>query len=311
MDEYFDAYGDLGLHRRMVFDRPRTEAFARGIKALVRPGDVVLDVGTGTGLLAMLAARAGARRVIAIDQAEVARAAVRLVRANGLSEQVAVKLGPVEALELDEKVDVIVSEWLGNCAFVENMLVSVLGARDRWLKPGGRMLPGKVQVKLAPLHDAVGYRQKGPGAWRRMVEGLDFSSLEQDELSQGRAVQDLVDPMAVAAPPAEIAALDLADAAATAPSFEGAASFRFPAAGTVDGLVAWFDLELAPGVSLSTAPEAPETHWAQTYLPLAPRPVSAGETWSFRYRLTPDAAEPRWMRLALEGLHVPCEYLIT
>ena len=78
MEYYFKRYGDLELQRRMVGDRPRTDAFAAAIAEVVRPGDAVLDVGTGTGILAMLAAKAGARKVYAVDQSDIADAAARL-----------------------------------------------------------------------------------------------------------------------------------------------------------------------------------------------------------------------------------------
>src|SRR5438046_3369975 len=106
----------------MIADRRRTGAFARAIAEVVAPGDVVLDVGTGTGILAMLAAKAGARRVYGVEHADVAEVAVRLVEANGLADVVRIVRSAARALVLDEKVDVVVSEWLGSLALVEGML---------------------------------------------------------------------------------------------------------------------------------------------------------------------------------------------
>ncbi len=88
MDDYLKPYGDIELQRRMVSDRPRTNAFAAAIREVVQPGDVVLDVGTGTGILAMFAAKAGARKVYAIDVTDIAEVATDLVKANGLSDQI-------------------------------------------------------------------------------------------------------------------------------------------------------------------------------------------------------------------------------
>ncbi len=88
MDNYLKPYGDIELQRRMVSDRPRTNAFAAAIREVVQPGDVVLDVGTGTGILAMFAAKAGARKVYAIDATDIAEVATDLVKANGLSDQI-------------------------------------------------------------------------------------------------------------------------------------------------------------------------------------------------------------------------------
>jgi predicted RNA methylase len=166
VEYYFKRYGDLELQRRMVADRPRTDAFAAAIQEVVRPTDTVLDVGTGTGILAMLAARAGARKVYAIDQSDIADAAARLVVENRLDDRVEVIKGSAAELELPEKVDLLISEWLGHVAFVEGMLADVLAARDRNLAEGGRMLPARVRVMLAPLPDRILYTAEGPGFWR-------------------------------------------------------------------------------------------------------------------------------------------------
>ena len=177
MEYYFLKYGDLELQRRMVSDRWRTDAFAAGIAEAVQEGDVVLDVGTGTGLLAMLAARAGARRVYGIDASEAVQAAANLVKANGLDDRVKILRGPAQELQLDEPVDLMVSEWLGHMAFVENMLDDVLAARDANLRPGGRMLPAEVCLRLAPVDDPYLYFRDGPGFWRRPIHGLDRKSV--------------------------------------------------------------------------------------------------------------------------------------
>src|SRR5688572_9797615 len=98
----------------MVADRPRTDAFAAAISEVVRPTDIVLDVGTGSGILAMLAARAGARKVYAIDQSNIAVTAARLVVENRLDDRIEVIKGAADTLVLPEKVDLIISEWLGH-----------------------------------------------------------------------------------------------------------------------------------------------------------------------------------------------------
>lgn len=110
MDNYLKPYGDIELQRRMVSDRPRTDAFAAAIHEVVQPGDVVLDVGTGTGILAMFAAKAGARKVYAIDATDITEVAIDLVKANGLSDQIQILHGRAGELQLDQKVDLIVSE---------------------------------------------------------------------------------------------------------------------------------------------------------------------------------------------------------
>ena len=261
----------------MVSDRSRTNAFAAAIREVVQPGDVVLDVGTGTGILAMLAAKAGARKVYGIDATDIAEVATELVKANGLSDQIQILHGRAGELQLDHKVDLIISEWLGNAAFAEGMLHAVLDARDHNLTPTGRMLPSKVRVLIAPLDEPILYNTEGPGFWRERIHDLDFSSLQEGELSQGRTMQIRVEPAAVLASGQALLELDLLTASAEDVWSEGQLVFVPVRDGVLNGFCVWFEAELSRSVILDTGPFRPETHWAQTYMPFSPRPVRAGE----------------------------------
>ena len=293
MDNYLKPYGDIELQRRMVSDRPRTDAFAAAIREVVQPGDVVLDVGTGTGILAMFAAKAGARKVYAIDATDITEVAIDLVKANGLSDQIQVIHGRADEVQLGQKVDLIISEWLGSAAFVEGMLHAVLNARDQHLAPTGRMLPSKVRVLIAPLDDPILYNTEGPGFWRERIDDLDFSSLQEAELLQGRTVQIRVEPAAVLAPGQAILELDLLSASVEDAWFEGQLAFVPSRDGVLNGFCVWFEAELSPSVTLDTGPFSPETHWAQTYMSFPPRPVRAGEplevSVEFSYNPDPEA----------------------
>ena len=142
-------YAEFEVHRTMICDRVRTEAFRRAIDAVVRPGDIVLDVGAGSGILSVFAARAGAARVYAVERTTIAVVAHELAAANGVADTVRVIQGEVEDVELPERVDVIVSEWLGGFGIDEGMLAPVITARDRWLEPGGVMIPRSVTALTA------------------------------------------------------------------------------------------------------------------------------------------------------------------
>ena len=146
-------YAEFEVHRSMICDRVRTGAFRRAIDSVVRPGDIVLDVGAGSGILSVFAARAGAARVYAVERTSAAVLARELAAANGVAEIVQVIHGDVMDVELPERVDVIVSEWLGGFGIDEGMLVPVIVARDRWLKPGGVMIPRLVMAWAALVHD--------------------------------------------------------------------------------------------------------------------------------------------------------------
>jgi SAM-dependent methyltransferase len=285
-DDFFSRYGDLELQRRMVMDRPRTEAFVDAIERTVRPGDRVLDLGCGTGVLAMAAARAGAE-VVAIDRTEVSQTAANLIRQHGLSERVRVLRGDVRELQLAQPVDLLVSEWLGNFAFVEDMWPEVALARDRLLAPEGQVIPRAVELMLAPVDDPVLYFGQGPGQWRERMAGFDFAELERRELLQGRAHQLRIEPSTLLGPPLVVHRLEAAKDGEDDGWFERRVDGRFTRPGVVLGFAGWFRADLGAGVALDTGPTHPETHWSQTYLPWFPSVVSADESYTLSVSLEP------------------------
>lgn len=293
METYLKPYGDIEQQRRMVSDRPRTDAFASAISEVVRHGDVVLDIGTGTGILAMLAAKAGAKTVYAVDATDIAHVAADLVRTNGLSDKVRVIHGRAGELQLDQEVDLIISEWLGNAVFAEGMIHAVLDARERHLKPNGRMLPARVRVMIAPLDEPIMYNTEGPGFWRAPIHGLDFSSLQNVELDQGRPMQIRIEPAAVLAAGQSVIELDMRTAAANDIWFDGQLHFVPIRDGVLNGFCIWFEADLAPNVMLDTSPFRQETHWAQTYVSFPPRSVRAGQqmTVDVRFAYDPDPSD--------------------
>jgi SAM-dependent methyltransferase len=299
VEYYFKRYGDIELHRRMVGDRWRTDAFARAIREVVKKGDTVLDLGTGTGILAMLAAKAGAARVYGVDQSEITQAAANVVSANGLSKVVKVLRGSAMDLALEEKVDVLISEWLGHLAFVEGMLDDVIDARDRHLARRGRMLPSAVSAMLAPIDDPVLYGHDGPGFWRESVHGIDFSPLEELELKQGRTLQLRVEPAALLAAGQPMVELDLLRAKVDDPWRSGELEFVIKRDGVLNGFVGWFVADLSEREHLDTGPGRPETHWSQSYFAFPPRPVKRGAEVKVRFDLTRDPEERRNVKLAL------------
>ncbi|MBI4814649.1 MAG: 50S ribosomal protein L11 methyltransferase [Deltaproteobacteria bacterium] len=308
MEYYFFRYGDLELHRRMVSDRRRTRAFADALFEVVSNESSVLDVGTGTGILAMLAARAGARRVYAVDFADIVDVARKLVAANGLDDTIKVIRAPAEELMLEERVDILVSEWLGNFALVESMLEDVLHAREKNLKPGGRMIPASVSLILAPLDDAVTYADDGPGFWRNPIHGLDLSQLEAWELAQGKAWQRHVEPGSLLAQGQPIVSLELARATMADTSKEGRVTYVARRDGVLNAFCGWFSAELTERITLDTGPGQGPTHWAQTYVPFPPRVVRKGQPIEVQYALGPDPRERRNQRLMLrvDGVEQVC-----
>jgi 2-polyprenyl-3-methyl-5-hydroxy-6-metoxy-1,4-benzoquinol methylase len=264
--EYFDAYADMSVHKAMLADRPRNEAYKEAL-ALAVAGKVVLDVGAGTGLLSLFAASSGASRVYAVEASPLAELLPAVFTANGFDEdRVVVVRGRIEDVTLPEKVDVLVSEWMGFHLLHESMLDSVLHARDAFLKPDGIMLPSHATVYAAPVNmDA--WAADRFDFWQS-VESFDMSafvpSVAQQALTEPQVT--CIQPGQLLAEPQVVAELDLATVSAGELSEIGTRR-RYSASrdGIVHGFGLWFTCMFKPtDVELSTAPSARETHWKQT-----------------------------------------------
>ncbi|MEZ4311805.1 MAG: 50S ribosomal protein L11 methyltransferase [Polyangiaceae bacterium] len=177
------GYDEVSEHQWMMEDTLRTLAYERALRAVIRPGDTVLDFGCGLGILAMLASRAGAKKVIAVDRLPIVRLAHKVARQNGLSN-IDFYHAPEGSLDLPAKVDVLVSEWMGHFALHEGMLAPLLAARDRHLAPGGRMIPETVTLRAALVRDPSYLERRRYFSTRPY--GFDFSSITPFSLSEVR-----------------------------------------------------------------------------------------------------------------------------
>ena len=284
-------YAELPAHRLMIRDFARTEAFRKGIEAAVRPGDVVLDAGAGSGILALLAARAGARRVYAVEPTPAAEVIPRLARANGVQDVVRTLRSPAEAVLIPEPVDVVVSEWMGSIGVDENLLGMVLRARDRFLRPGGRMVPRRVAAWMAPAGLSM---RPDVDFFRDRPYGLDLSPFQEPSVHELLCRGRRVESGNLRAAPRPLWTTDTRTARAADALLPARGEARFVARkrGTVNCLVAWFRAELSPGVLLANAPGAPDTHWGQLALPLrAPIRLEPGQVLEAKVTCIPAGRE--------------------
>ncbi|KXN82845.1 Ribosomal protein arginine N-methyltransferase rmt3 [Leucoagaricus sp. SymC.cos] len=246
---YFDSYAENDIHAVMIQDKVRTSTYAHFI--LTNPhlfrDATVLDVGCGTGILSLFAARSGAKRVIAVDASNITEKAEEICKANGFEDVITVVREKVENITLPDgihQVDIIISEWMGYALLYESMLDSVLVARDRFLRPGGVMAPSQCQMMLA-LCDATEIYKDRIGFWND-VYGFDMSVMSQGLYDE--AIVDVVGPETMASKPYVVKDLFLGDT--TTRQLEFASNFTLKA--TVDkrtrinSFVLYFDTFFAP-----------------------------------------------------------------
>jgi hypothetical protein len=190
-----------------------------------------------------------------------------LVHANGFDAVVTVIEGDIRQIAPPERVDVIVSEWMGAIGIDENMYGSVLFARDHWLKPDGCVIPASVTAMAAPV--AIAQRVDA-GFFADRPYGLDLSALGEPLLNELLLLRRRIEPRDLAAPARPLwtttALSDQPDVVRE--TARGALEFAVAGDVRVSALALWFTADLGQDVSLSTAPNARDTHWGQMLLPL-------------------------------------------
>lgn len=263
----------IEFHRAMLADRVRNAAFYEALRRVIVPGaTTVADIGCGTGLLAFMASRLGARQVHCYEHGGVIHLAERLGRVNRIRNLVFYQEHSTAILD-PEPVDVVVSETLGNFGYEENILETLRDAR-RFLRPGGTLIPQRIEQQVAPV---VSARIQGElEAWDRVGYGLDFGPAKA--ISLNNLYVRTVRPDELLDAPDAAQCWDRVRLGGRAASVRsGTASWSVDRAVTVYGFALWWRCELLPDLVLSTDPAAPATHWEQLYLPslepvrLAPR----------------------------------------
>jgi len=251
----FDDYYD------MMSDRVRMENYKKAISKVVKPGDTVVDLGCGLGILSFMALQAGAKKVYAIEKSDSIRLAQDVARQNGLSDRIEFINDNSLNVTLPEKVDVIISETLGSFALEENTLEFTIDARKRFLRDGGIMVPEGLNLWVAPSESKKIGRQI---AFWKEIYGIDFSSAA-GELA-GRLLAEDVSVLELLSKPALYAAIDFYKTEDRL--LRGAMSFQINRTAMINGLAGWFTVKLTDGVVFDTSPISEKTHWKQAFLPV-------------------------------------------
>jgi SAM-dependent methyltransferase len=279
----------LDYHLGMLHDVARMDAFRRAINETVQPGDVVLDIGCGSGVLSFMACEAGAERVYAIEGGPVIDVARELAVDNGFDDRIEFLGGWSMELGIPEPADVLISETIGNAGFNEGIIAWTFDARQRLLRPGAALIPQRLRLWVAAAETfdehvlvsdwrAAGLPYDYTAAFRRAAQTLWFADFTPDNLL---------------GQPELVADVDLR----TAPyqTVTSAGELRVDRDGTLHGLACWFDALLGPGVTVHNMPPRSESSWSHGFLPLAEAvEVSAGDRFRWEVSVSADGEHWTW-----------------
>jgi protein arginine N-methyltransferase 1 len=287
----------FGEHRGYLADVARLGAFRRALDAVIRPGDVVLDLGTGTGVLGCLAAQAGASRVYAVDASSMAAVARSVVKANGLDDRITVLREHSLRMELPEQVDVVVADQLGAFGVEAGVFECFADARARHLKPTGTLLPSAVDLVVAPLSSADLWDDVS--FWDQPAAGIDVSAVSRYARNVRYYVTAGADQLL--GPPVVAAHRDPGDPGAT--PIDAQVVLPVERAGTVHAVAGWFSAQLTDSIAVTNSPLAPDrvcrSHIA---LPLAtPVAVAPGAAIELTLHVQPPDLLTRWEVTVRDG----------
>lgn len=259
---------DLTAYSKMLADTPRVHAYAEALRRVVREGAIVLDLGTGPGIFAMLACRAGARRVYAVEPDPIVGLARTLASANGLADRIVFIEASSRTIDLPERADVVVADIRGILPLRRDALVSLIDARQRHLRAGGTIVPASDAIVAAVVEAPGTYRQSLAG-WDGAAYGLDLAparAIAPDALwrmaaGDGRLLSE-----------ARVwSTLDYQTV--ETPNVRAMLQWDITETGAAHGVMLWFEACLAPGVSFSTGPSDPPLVYGRALLPW-PSPVA-------------------------------------
>jgi len=294
---------DFGL---MLADSVRTEAYVRALREAVTPGCTVLEIGTGTGLFAMLARKWGAGQVFALEVLDTIDLAPQVAEANGIADGIEFIKGFSTRMELPVKADVLVSDLRGTLPLYRMHLPSIIDARERLMAPDGVQIPQRDRIYGAVVETPSMFRRL-QGPWESDRFDLDHSVISSVAANTWRRWRqaDMGDAKLLTSP-AEWLTIDYTRV--LEPHCSGDMQWTIERAGTAHGLNLWFDATLLHGIEYSTAPDGPELVYGNAFFPLRHSvEVDEGDeircslradliggryTWTWRTSILSDGSQP-------------------
>lgn len=286
----------LDYHLSMLHDTARMDAFRRAIDASVRPGDVVVDLGCGSGVLSFMACEAGARKVYAIEGGPVIEVARELAVDNGFADRIEFLGGWSIEVGIPEPADVLISETIGNAGLDEGIVAWTLDARQRLLRPDAVLLPQRLRTWVAAAESSDDHALVAD--WRAPDLPYDYTAAHRRSAAT-LWFADLT-PANLLGQPELAADVDLRTASDQ--PITSAGTLRVDRDGTLHALACWFDALLCPGVAVDNHPPRAESSWSHGFLPLAePLAVAAGDRFGWQVSVSADGEDWAWQVERIEG----------
>ncbi len=280
----------LDEHREYLIDRVRVSAFERAISEVVRPGDVVLDLGSGTGILGLFALKAGASRVYAIDGSGLTQLAREIFAANGFADRAVCIKGLSTRIELPEKVSVIIGDLIGRFGIDGGLVEYFADARHRMALPGVRTIPSRVDLYTAPVEAPQTWAEVD--FWKGSPAGFNFDRAYKIAVNTGHPVK--YQPSQILGKPEVVATIDVTRDGP--PILEGDALSVVRRPGTMHGIAGWFEATLSPSVTMSNSPLREDIiNRRAVFFPVdPPTAVHGGDTVRVKMRISPPDTLVNW-----------------
>ena len=270
----------LHSYGQMLADAPRVRAYTAALRHTVRPGSVVLDLGCGPGVFALLACQLGARRVYAVEPDNAIELGREAAKANGFADRIEFFRKMSTEITLPEKADVIVSDLRGVLPWYRSHIPSIVDASRRLLAPNGVLLPRR-DILWAAIVEAPERYHELTGPWQ--AHGFDLNAATRCVTNTWRKAR--IEPHELLVQPACWARLDYSEI--ETPDIRAEISWQAARSGTAHGIAVWFDSELIDDIGFSNAPGAAESIYGQGLFPFS-RPVEVAEGNRIHLKISAD-----------------------
>ena len=280
----------LNYHLSMLLDEARMDSYRRAIHASVKPGDVVLDIGCGTGVLSFMACEAGAKKVYAIESGPILEAARELASDNGFAERIEFIEVWSKDVDIPEPADVLITETIGSAGLDEGIIAWIADAKQRFLRPGAVLIPERLRLWVAAAETFEDHALAAD--WRSPDLPYDYTAARR------RAERTLwfadITPDFLLGQPELAADINFTTELTDSTTSEG--NLQVDRDGTLHGLACWFDSLLCAGVTVDNLPPREDSSWSHGFLPLAePLTVTAGEQLHWKLSVSADGEHWTWL----------------